>query len=175
MKKGIDMKKKLVCLAFYAAASLAVWSADSAAPSTGPAIIRSSVFSTSTDWEALTGMRLAEYRVLFSRGKADGAVGTELYFLDGFPCYGQTSNVRAWVAPSSGHSADRDASMRITCIAPPKMLRFAWREAKRDAPQAATRGMLSCDAKADGGAISVNISECAKLADWKDYENSDVR
>ena len=56
---------------------------------------RISIFSTSTDWQAITGLLLNEYRGTFKPdSKLIGNKGLVLYYLDGFPCYGLGDGVR---------------------------------------------------------------------------------
>jgi len=128
-----------------------------------------SVFSTSTDWEAVTGLRLREFRVQFGRDRTMGQIGTELYFLDAFPCYGQTDSVRAWVSPALNFDWDSNALMRITCLAIPKTVQFAYREAKRGAAQSTTRGILTCETGQDNGRIMIHLENCTRGPDWGDY------
>ncbi|MCL2331332.1 MAG: hypothetical protein FWC61_02185 [Proteobacteria bacterium] len=129
-----------------------------------------SVFSTSADWEAVTGLRLSEYRMTFGRDKTQGDIGLELYFLDGFPCYAQSERVRAWISPSFGYSVDKDAFMRIVCLAPPQTVQLAFRESRRTDFQGTTTGLLTCQTEKSGNDILVNLTNCQKLDNWKDFK-----
>jgi hypothetical protein len=132
---------------------------------------RQSVFSTSTDWESVTGMRLMEYRLYFGRDRTIGNVGAELYFLDGFPCYAQSENVRSWVSPSwAYYDVDKDTFMRIVCLAAPMKVNLAYREAKRETPQGKTTGVMTCKTERTGRDLTVNLSACDTLVKWEDYK-----
>jgi hypothetical protein len=123
------------------------------------------MFATSADWEAISGLRMSEYRVSFGRDASVSTIGTELYFLDSFPCFGQAEAVRAWVGPATGFAVDNDARMRIVCLFAPDELHFAYREARRDAVQAATRGLAVCPVQQDGRNLVVRLNECDRT-DW---------
>ncbi|MDR1337964.1 MAG: hypothetical protein LBJ73_02960 [Rickettsiales bacterium] len=127
-------------------------------------IPRVSVFSTSTDWEAISGLRLGQYRVKFSGKSKLVRNGLELYFLDGFPCYGQTDRTNIWVSPAG--KTERDAM--IVCLYVPKTVTFAWRDATRDALQGATTGMLECPIAGDYD-LMIDVSKCTRGKDWKEY------
>ena len=108
----------------------------------GPAIVqRVSVFSTTVDWAAVTGLPLRQYSGKISGTKKslvkDGLV---LYYLDSFPCYGEADSVRVWLSPNgkmSGH-------LRIVCVHKPDKISFAWRNATQEATQARSTGILTC-------------------------------
>ena len=121
------------------------------------------------DWEAVTGLRLREFRIQFGRDRTMGTIGTELYFLDAFPCYGQTDSVRAWVSPTFNFDWDANAFMRVTCLTIPKTVQFAYREARRGASQAQTKGILTCDTGQDNGRIMIHLENCVKGPDWGDF------
>jgi len=128
-----------------------------------------SIFSTSTDWEAVTGLRLNQYKVIFGRDRTVTNVGVELYYLDAFPCYGQTESVRAWISPSRNFAWDKDNFMRITCLFIPKTMQFAYRpEVTRNASQARTKGILTCETTRSGGDIMIHLENCVQGEDWKD-------
>ncbi len=101
-------------------------------PVTRPSMV--SVFSTSSDWEAVTGLRLTEYHITVS----GASIGTELYYLDGFPCYAQSEQVRTWV--------DRREKGRflLVCLYQPTVVQLAWREAGKEDYQNVTRGIMEC-------------------------------
>ena len=126
--------------------------------------IRTSIFSTSTDWEGITGLYLSEFNVKFSGGKNLVDKGLELYFLDGFPCFGQTDSARIWI----GSDGKTDGKIRITCLFTPEKLKFAWRNAARDATQDKTSGMLECPVTFDDD-LKVDLFNCTKGKDWKEY------
>lgn len=135
------------------------------ADNTTPApIIRKSVFSTSTDWESVTDLRLSEYNVGFSEDKKLIGNGLELYFLDGFPCYGQTYSARIWI----GDNGKKDGEIRITCLFAPKNLSFAWRNVDRDARQDKTTGILECPVIGDND-LKIDLSKCKIGKEWKEY------
>ena len=127
---------------------------------------RVSIFSTSTDWQAVTGLTLNEYRgTITGRSKLIGR-GLVLYYLDGFPCYGLGDGVRAWVAPD-GTSRD---DIRIACVAEPKTINFAWLNASRDADDRTTTGILSCPVDSDGRDFKIDLTKCTRGPDWDEYK-----
>lgn len=125
---------------------------------------RYSIFSTSTDWEAVTGLSLHEYRGTFTGvdKKLIGNKGLVLYYLDGFPCYGLGSWVRAWISPAGR----ADENLRIACVYAPSEIKFAWRNATAQAYEAATTGMLTCPVDVRGREITINLNNCVKEDDW---------
>lgn len=132
-----------------------------------PVVRRVSIFSTSTDWEAITGLSLSEFRGKFiSDSKLVGNKGLVLYYLDGFPCYGLGEGVRVWIDPRG--RADND--LRIVCLRPPQQINFAWRNMTRDADQGVTTGILTCPVSASGRDLTIELSKCKKGPDWPDYE-----
>ena len=135
--------------------------ADSAAP-TSPRI---SVFSTSTDWQAVTGLRLNEYNGTFQIDKKLVGRGLVLYYLDGFPCYGLGYGVRVWVGPDDNHE-----HLHIACVAAPTEIKFAYRNATRDADQATTTGILTCPVETDGREMTIDLSDCTVGPDWDEYK-----
>jgi hypothetical protein len=147
-----------------------VQSAQAADPIT-PVVVRPSIFSTSIDWEAVTGLRLSEYKIRFGRDGTVTNVGIELYFLDAFPCYGQTESGRIWVSPSRNFGWDDSSTAlgRITCLVVPKTMQFAWREVPRNANQGRTTGILTCDTESSGGTIRIHLENCIQGPEWKDY------
>ncbi|MDR1207108.1 MAG: hypothetical protein LBK26_01700 [Rickettsiales bacterium] len=134
-------------------------------------IARPAIFSTSIDWEAVTGLRLREYQIKFGRDRTVTNIGIELYFLDAFPCYGQTESGRLWVSPAMNFEWDDSnaARGRITCLAVPKTMQFAWREVSKNANQGRTAGILVCETAAAGGTIQVHLENCTQGPEWKDY------
>jgi len=132
-----------------------------------PPAPRISIFSTSTDWEGVTGLQLSEYKGKFiSDSKLVGNKGLVLYYLDGFPCYGLGGGVRVWIDPK-GHA---DHHLRIACLRPPKEINFAWRNMTNDGVQRATTGLLRCEVTHDGRDLTIDLKKCAKGPDWPEYE-----
>ena len=125
-----------------------------------------SIFSTSTDWEGVTGLRLNEYRGKFKYANNNALVGNGLilFYLDGFPCYGIGDYVRVWLGPDNKHSGD----LRIACVHTPQEIKFAWRSAPRDADQAATTGIMTCPVTGDRD-FTIDMSKCTRGPEWKMY------
>ena len=138
--------------------SAAANAADSATPA------RISIFSTSTDWQAVTGLRLNEYNGTFKIDKKLVGRGLVLYYLDGFPCYGLGYGVRVWVGPDYNHE-----HLHIACVAAPTEIKFAYRNATRDADQATTTGVLTCPVDTDGRELMIDLSDCTVGPDWNEY------
>ena len=107
--------KKIISVLF-ALISLPAVSATTPAPQP-----RVSIFSTSTDWQAVTGLTLNEYSGKFITDKKLVGRGLVLYYLDGFPCYGLGFGVRVWVGPDG----KTDNDLAIACVAAPTEIRFA--------------------------------------------------
>lgn len=126
---------------------------------------RVSVFSTSTDWQAVTGLTLNEYNGKFITDKKLVGRGLVLYYLDGFPCYGLGYGVRVWVGPDGR----TDNDLHIACVAAPTEIKFAYRNATRDADQATTTGILTCPVSDDGRDLTIDLSRCTVGPDWDDY------
>lgn len=133
-----------------------------------PTPTRVSIFSTSTDWEGVTNLRLHEYRGRFKYSNGNKIVGNGLilFYLDGFPCYGLGDSVRVWLGPDNRHDGD----LRIVCVHAPTEIKFAWRNAAADAPQAATTGILTCPVKDDGREFTIDMSRCTRGPDWDTYK-----
>lgn len=127
---------------------------------------RVSIFSTSTDWQAVTGRTLNEYSGKFISDKRLVGRGLVLYYLDGFPCYGLGFGVRVWIGPDG--KSDND--LAIACVAAPTEIQFAYRNATRDADQATTTGILTCPVSDDGRELTIRLSECTVGPDWDDYK-----
>ncbi len=127
---------------------------------------RISIFSTSTDWEGLTGLSYHEYRGKFITSSSLVGKGLVLYYLDGFPCYGLGEGVRVWLGPNDKHEGE----LRIACIYPPKEINFTWRNATREADQAVSTGLLTCPVESEDRELTINLSECKKGTDWKDIK-----
>ncbi len=126
---------------------------------------RVSIFSTSTDWQAVTGLTLNEYNGTFIEDRKLVGRGLELYYLDGFPCYGLAYGVRVWIGPDG----QNHEHLHIACVAEPTELKFAYRNATRDADQATTTGILTCPVKNRGREMIIDLSACSVGPDWRDY------
>ena len=132
-----------------------------------PTSPRYSIFSTSTDWEAVTGLTLNEYRGTVIGDARLVKRGLVLYYLDGFPCYGLGSGVRVWVGPNG----QNHEHLYIACVARPTEIKFAYRNASRDADDETTTGILTCPVDdGSGREITIKLSECSVGPDWDDYE-----
>lgn len=154
------MKRILACLFGLVLATPAIC-ADASLPTP-----RVSIFSTSTDWQGVTGLTLNEYNGKFKTDKKLVKQGLVLYYLDGFPCYGLGYGVRVWVGPDG----KTDNNLHIACVAAPKEIRFAYRNATRDADQATTTGILTCPVRDDGRDLTIDLSDCTVGPDWDDYK-----
>ena len=127
---------------------------------------RVSIFSTTTDWQALTGLSLNEYRGVFKPdSKLIGSKGIVLYYLDAFPCYGLGFGVRVWLGPNNKH----DGSLHIACVYAPEKIMFSYRHATRDADDAMNTGMLTCPVVADGRELHIDMAKCVRGKDWSEY------
>ena len=154
------MKKIILFLsAFFCTVS--AYSATSPAPQP-----RISIFSTSTDWQAVTGLTLNEYNGKFIGDRKLVGRGLVLYYLDGFPCYGLGYGVRVWVAPDG----KTDNDLHIACVAAPSEIKFAYRNATRDADQATTTGILTCPVRDAGRELTIDLSDCTRGPDWDSYK-----
>jgi hypothetical protein len=127
---------------------------------------RISIFSTSTDWQAVTGLYLSEYRGTFIPDSKLVGRGLVLYYLDGFPCYGLGEGVRVWVGPNG----QNHEHLRIACVAKPTEIKFAYHNATRDADETVTTGMLTCPTSGKGHEISIDLSKCVVGPDWDEYK-----
>ena len=123
-----------------------------------------SVFSTSVDWEAVTGMRLHQTLVKFIPDSKIIENGLELYFLDGFPCFAQTGKARIWIGQKN-----TEDEIILTCAHVPDTVNFAWRNADRDAPQAKTTGILKCSVSGENNII-IDLSKCEIGTSWDEYK-----
>lgn len=142
-------------------------SVTAGADTTTPPQPRVSIFSTSTDWEAVTGLTLNEYRGTVIGDARLVKRGLVLYYLDGFPCYGLGSGVRVWVGPNG----QNHEHLYIACVARPTEIKFAYRNADRDADDETTTGILTCPVDdGSGREITIKLSECSVGPDWDDYE-----
>lgn len=128
------------------------------------AMAATSIFSTSTDWEAVTDLRLKQTMVEFKNDTDLVANGIELYFLDGFPCFGQTGKARIWIGKKK-----TDGEIRLTCLFTPKTLTFAYRNSEKNASQDKTLGSLTCETVGKNN-ITIDLSKCTKNPDWTEYK-----
>ena len=127
---------------------------------------RVSIFSTSTDWEAVTGLSLSEYRGTFIPDSTLVKKGLVLYYLDGFPCYGLGAGVRAWIGPNG----QNHEHLHIACVAEPTEIKFAYLHASRDADDQTTTGIITCPTKGKGRELTIDLSDCVVGPDWKEYK-----
>ena len=166
------MVKKLIALIMVCMMSGPLFAADAPSGDAGgsgstPAPTpRISLFSTSTDWQALTGLRYSEYRGKFIPSSGIVGRGLVLYYLDGFPCYGLGEGVRVWIGPNNKH----DGELRIACLYAPTEINFTWRNAARDADQAVSTGILTCPVDSDGRELTIDLAHCEKGPDWDEYK-----
>ncbi|MCL2748862.1 MAG: hypothetical protein FWE50_02185 [Alphaproteobacteria bacterium] len=145
--------------------SLFIFSVNAASPGT----LCPRVFSTSTDWESVTGLRYAQFNLSFVRDNSIGSRGMEIYFLDSFPCTGQAEDARQWISPSRTAALDSNASMGLSCVQRPEQVRFAWREVPRDAFQNTTTGIIICDIPSGKGRnITIKLQDCTKGKNWNE-------
>ncbi len=125
---------------------------------------RVSIFSTSNDWQAITGLYLNQYKIdIIPDDKLIGE-GLQLYYLDEFPCYGQGGRTSYWVGKFGKHS---DWPMLLACVYPPTSIKLAYLNAARDAVQSKTTGMLECPVEGERE-LTLDLSKCVIDKDWKD-------
>lgn len=153
------MKKIIIALLCLITAPAFAKDTDAPAP-------RISIFSTSTDWEAVTGLTLNEYRGTFIADKKLVGRGLVLYYLDGFPCYGLGDGVRVWVGPNG----QNHEHLRIACVAAPTEIKFAYRNASRDADDETTTGIITCPTNGNGRELTIDLSNCTVGPDWDEYK-----
>jgi hypothetical protein len=154
MKKILSIFIALVCFSAFAENTPDV-----------PAPLRVSVFSTTVDWEAVTGLHLQQYT-----GKVSGTSkylvkeGLVLYYLDAFPCYGEADSVRVWLSPTGKMSGN----LRIVCLYKPETISFAYRNATEEETDGRSIGLLTCpiEGKRD---FKIDISKCIRGKDWTEY------
>ena len=126
---------------------------------------RVSIFSTTTDWAALTGLPLRQFVGNFSWNNSDVMRGMVLYYLDAFPCYGEADSVRVWLGPNK----QSEGKLRLVCVHAPTSISFAWRNATRDADQAESKGILTCPVTGEYE-LKIDISKCTRGPEWKEYK-----
>jgi hypothetical protein len=127
---------------------------------------RPAIYSTTVDWEGVTGLRLRQYSVQYFRGATIGNTGWELYFLDQFPCTGQPESTRVWISPSKIHAQDTNARQTINCLHAPETFTYAMRIAKQGEAQGKTTNVLTCRPEVVGTTIKVNLDECVIGKKW---------
>lgn len=139
--------------------------AADATPPPPPMQPRVSIFSTTTDWAALTGLPLRQFVGDFSWSNSDVMRGMVLYYLDAFPCYGEADSVRIWLGPNK----QSDGKLRLVCVHAPEKISFAWRTATRDADQSQSTGILTCPVTGEYE-LKIDISKCVRGPEWKEYK-----
>ena len=161
------MIKKFLFSVFALGLSVNAMATDSPQTPTPPtpATPRVSIFSTTTDWAALTGLPLQQYVGNFTWKNSDVERGIVLYYLDAFPCYGEADSVRIWLGPNR----QLTGILRLVCVHAPKEISFTWRYATRDADQAQSTGLLKCPVTGDRE-LDIDFSKCVRGPEWKDYK-----
>ncbi|MBP5485277.1 MAG: hypothetical protein J6Y07_01035 [Alphaproteobacteria bacterium] len=161
------IKKFLLCIFSLVLSSQAPATDHPQNPPVSPAPIapRISIFSTTTDWAALTGLPLKQYVGKFTWKNSDVERGIVLYYLDAFPCYGEADSVRIWLGPNKQSSG----ILRLVCVHAPNEISFTWRYATRDADQAQSTGLLKCPVTGDYE-LNIDFSKCVRGPEWKDYK-----
>jgi hypothetical protein len=143
-----------------------IYCVSAIADTTAPLAPRVSVFSTTVDWAAVTGLTLNQYTgKITGKNKSLIKDGLVLYYLDSFPCYGEADSVRVWLSPNG----KMVGNLRIVCVYKPKYISFAWRNATEDANQARTTGILTCPVNGDRY-FTIDISECERGKDWTEMK-----
>ena len=132
---------------------------------TPPPVPRVSIFSTTTDWAALTGLPLRQFVGNFKWSNSDVKQGLVLYYLDAFPCYGEADSVRIWLGPQK----QSEGKLRLVCVHAPKNISFTWRNAKRDADQSVSTGILNCPVSGERE-LDIDISKCTRGPEWSEYK-----
>ena len=156
MKKFFALFLLIICCSAFAD--------DSVLPP--PPVQRVSIFSTTVDWAAVTGLSLNQYTgEIYGKNKSLVKNGLVLYYLDSFPCYGEADSVRVWFSPNgkmSGH-------LRLVCVHKPETISFAWRNADKEALDAISTGILKCpvEGKRD---FKIDISKCEIGKNWTEYK-----
>ena len=106
-------------LSCFVATILSLGAIADDAPAPQP-IPRVSIFSTTTDWAALTGLPLEQYIGKFTWTNADVRQSIVLYYLDAFPCYGEADSVRIWLGPNRQSTG----ILRLVCVHAPTEISF---------------------------------------------------
>ncbi|MBO7052843.1 MAG: hypothetical protein J6W27_00175 [Alphaproteobacteria bacterium] len=163
MKKLLFVMMAFVCCTASAKDSPMI-PTPSPAPMPTPCV---SVFSTTVDWEGVTGLRLRQYNgTVTGMDKQLVKQGLILYYLDSFPCYGEADSVRVWLSPNG----KMDGKLRLVCIHKPETISFAWRNADKDATDAVTEGILTCKIDGKKRDFTIDISKCEQGKKWKEYK-----
>lgn len=138
--------------------------ADASAPALpGP---RVSIFSTTVDWAAVTGLGLRQYTgEIKGKDKSFVKNGLVLYYLDAFPCYGEADSVRVWLSPNGKTSGN----LRLVCVHKPETISFAWRNADEDALDSRTTGIITCPIDGNRN-FTIDISKCEHGKNWTEYK-----
>jgi len=161
MKKIIALIMSLFC---YVAVADVVPPVPPIPPS--PVSSRVSIFSTTVDWAAVTGMGLKQYTgKITGNNKSLVKDGLVLYYLDAFPCYGEADSVRVWISPND----KMVGNLRLVCVHKPSVISFAWRNAKEDALDAKTTGLLTCSVEGNKE-LKIDLSKCEIGKEWKEYK-----
>ncbi len=163
------MKKLLIAFLFCVPMiAMATDTPPTPTPPTPPQPVptpRVSIFSTTTDWAALTGLPLRQFVGKFSWNNKDVSRGLEMYYLDAFPCYGEADSVRVWLGPNK----QSDGTLRLVCVHAPKVISFTWRNATREADQGISTGILNCPVTGEYE-LNIDISKCTRGPEWKEYK-----
>ena len=156
MKKFLTLFLTLIC--FSAVAD------DNTPPPQQPP--RVSLFSTSVDWSAVTGLPWQQFRGEIS-GKSKLLVkeGLVLYYLDAFPCYGEADSVRVWLSPNG----KMVGNLRLVCVHKPETVSFSYRNATEDALDARNTGILTCPTTGERP-FKIDISKCIRGKNWTEYK-----
>lgn len=127
---------------------------------------RISIFSTTVDWSAVTGLGLRQYTVdVVGNNKDLIKQGLVLFYLDGFPCYGESDSVRLWISSKGKVSGN----LRLVCVHKPDSINFAWRNADEKATDTKTEGMISCPIDGEYS-LKLDISKCVRGKKWVEYK-----
>ena len=158
MKKIFSILLSMVCINAFADIVPPI-------PPVAP-VQRVSVFSTTVDWEAVTGLHLRQYTgEIVGKDKNLVKNGMVLYYLDSFPCYGEADSVRVWFSPNG----KMVGNLRLVCVHKPETISFAWVNAKEDALNIQTTGILKCPISGDRN-FKIDITKCEVGKDWTEYK-----
>ena len=135
--------------------------------SPGTAVFRAMIQTASVDWEAISGLRIREFRFNFTntRVAGSGRWGWELYYLDEFPCVGSGQWVRTWVNQQR-NLANSSLPMRANCIIQPTQVRLAWRRTQENEWQGRTDGVLTCNVDRN---MNINLEQCINQT-WAEFQ-----
>jgi len=126
---------------------------------------RVSVFSTTVDWSAVTGLGLYQYTGVFKGENKDLLKnGVVLYYLDSFPCYGEADSVRLWF----DKKGKTDNKLRLVCVHKPDIIKFAYKNADRDASDTKTEGIVECSVSGNRDFV-VDFKDCVRGKNWAEY------